>query len=161
MSDVVPFISITALSPAVSADQTRRLQQGTTELMVSGMRKRRCSRRIPRIGSLQHRRSRCRYRRACRGDHRTGNKHHAIHRRFTDGTNVPFLLLGVMMFGIGVGNARVILSENRYPPRIKSGAGFFGSRTIARPQRSRARMASAARAHDARASARLGRRPMS
>ena len=28
---------------------------------------------------------------------------------------MPFLLLEVMMFGIGVGNARVILSENRYP----------------------------------------------
>jgi hypothetical protein len=36
----------------------------------------------------------------------------------TDGTNVPFLLLGVMMFGIGGGNARVMLSESSYPPRI-------------------------------------------
>lgn len=35
----MPLIGITALSPALSADQIRRLQQGTTELMVSGMRK--------------------------------------------------------------------------------------------------------------------------
>lgn len=35
----MPFIGMTALSPAVSADQIRRLQQGTIELMVSGVRK--------------------------------------------------------------------------------------------------------------------------
>jgi 4-oxalocrotonate tautomerase len=35
----VPFIRITILSPSLAPQQIRRLQQGTTELMVSAMRK--------------------------------------------------------------------------------------------------------------------------
>lgn len=35
----MPFIRISILAPKLSADQIRQLQLGTTELMVSGMRK--------------------------------------------------------------------------------------------------------------------------